>query len=60
VTEILGREAGELKLSLRVVYHFYCAVGGKTQHRASAVATSKDLGKSDFENARPFNPNGEK
>ena len=26
-----------------VVYHFYCAVGGKTQHRAIALATSKDL-----------------
>ena len=27
-----------------VVYHFYCSVGGrKEQHRAIAVATSKDL-----------------
>jgi predicted GH43/DUF377 family glycosyl hydrolase len=26
-----------------VVYHFYCAVGGKEQHRAIALATSKDL-----------------
>lgn len=26
-----------------VVYHFYCAVGGKDQHRAIALATSKDL-----------------
>jgi predicted GH43/DUF377 family glycosyl hydrolase len=26
-----------------VVYHFYCAVGGKEQHRAIAVATSKDF-----------------
>lgn len=26
-----------------VVYHFYCAVGGKNQHRAIALATSKDL-----------------
>ncbi|MFM2295177.1 MAG: hypothetical protein RLZZ350_1590, partial [Verrucomicrobiota bacterium] len=26
-----------------IVYHFYCAVGGKEQHRAIAVATSKDL-----------------
>ena len=26
-----------------VVYHFYCAVGGKKQHRAIALATSKDL-----------------
>jgi len=28
-----------------VVYHFYCAVGGKNQHRTIALATSKDLGK---------------
>jgi predicted GH43/DUF377 family glycosyl hydrolase len=28
-----------------VVYHFYCAVGGKDQHRAIALATSKDLRK---------------
>jgi hypothetical protein len=28
-----------------VVYHFYCAVEGKKQHRTIAVATSKDLGK---------------
>ncbi len=28
-----------------VVYHFYCAVGGKEQHRAIALATSKDFGK---------------
>ena len=26
-----------------VVYHFYCAVGGKEQHRSIALATSKDL-----------------
>ena len=26
-----------------VVYHFYCAVGGKEQHRAIALATSTDL-----------------
>lgn len=26
-----------------VVYQFYCAVGGKTQHRVIALATSKDL-----------------
>ena len=26
-----------------VVYHFYCAVGGKNHHRAIALATSKDL-----------------
>jgi predicted GH43/DUF377 family glycosyl hydrolase len=26
-----------------VVYHFYCAVGGKAQHRTIALATSKDL-----------------
>jgi hypothetical protein len=26
-----------------VVYHFYCAVGGKEQHRAIALATSRDL-----------------
>lgn len=26
-----------------VVYHFYCAVGGKKQHRVIALATSKDL-----------------
>ncbi len=26
-----------------VVYHFYCSVGGKQQHRAIALATSKDL-----------------
>jgi predicted GH43/DUF377 family glycosyl hydrolase len=26
-----------------VVYHFYCAVGGPNDHRAIAVATSKDL-----------------
>jgi beta-xylosidase len=26
-----------------VVYHFYCAVGGKQQHRTIALATSKDL-----------------
>jgi predicted GH43/DUF377 family glycosyl hydrolase len=26
-----------------VVYHFYCAVGGKDQYRAIALATSKDL-----------------
>jgi len=26
-----------------VVYHFYCAVGGKEQHRAIALATSVDL-----------------
>jgi len=26
-----------------VVYHFYCSVGGKEQHRAIAVATSKDF-----------------
>ncbi|MEO7600325.1 MAG: glycosylase, partial [Opitutus sp.] len=26
-----------------VVYHFYCAVRGKDQHRAIALATSKDL-----------------
>lgn len=31
-----------------VVYHFYCAVGGKQQHRAIALAVSKDLGKSDL------------
>ena len=28
-----------------VVYHFYCAVGGKDQHRAIEVATSKDFGR---------------
>ena len=28
-----------------VVYHFYCAVGGKDQHRTIALATSKDLKK---------------
>jgi predicted GH43/DUF377 family glycosyl hydrolase len=28
-----------------VVYHFYCAVGGKEQHRAIALATSIDFGK---------------
>ena len=28
-----------------VVYHFYCAVGGKNQRRAIALATSKDLTK---------------
>jgi hypothetical protein len=27
-----------------VVYHFYCAVGGRNHHRAIALATSKDLG----------------
>src|SRR5260370_21721937 len=27
------------------VYHFYCAVGGKTQHRAIALATSMDVKK---------------
>jgi beta-xylosidase len=26
-----------------VVYHFYCAVGGQTQHRTIALATSKEL-----------------
>jgi predicted GH43/DUF377 family glycosyl hydrolase len=26
-----------------VVYHFYCAVGGKEQHRTIALATSKEL-----------------
>jgi hypothetical protein len=26
-----------------VVYHFYCAVGGRNQHRTIALATSKDL-----------------
>lgn len=26
-----------------IVYHFYCAVGGKKQHRTIALATSKDL-----------------
>ena len=26
-----------------IVYHFYCAVGGKDQHRAIALATSRDL-----------------
>jgi predicted GH43/DUF377 family glycosyl hydrolase len=26
-----------------VVYHFYCSVGGKEQHRTIALATSKDL-----------------
>jgi hypothetical protein len=26
-----------------VVYHFYCAVGGKEQYRAIALATSSDL-----------------
>ncbi len=26
-----------------VVYHFYCAVGGKDQHRSIALATSKNL-----------------
>ena len=25
-----------------VVYHFYCAVGGEDQHRAIALATSKE------------------
>ena len=30
-----------------VVYHFYCAVGGKEQHRAIALAVSKDLGKAE-------------
>lgn len=30
-----------------VVYHFYCATGGKDQHRTIAVATSKDLGRRD-------------
>lgn len=34
-----------------VVYHFYCAVGGKEQHRAIALATSKDFGK-----AQPIPP----
>jgi predicted GH43/DUF377 family glycosyl hydrolase len=30
-----------------VVYHFYCAVGGpKAEHRAIALATSRDLGRS--------------
>jgi hypothetical protein len=28
-----------------VVYHFYCAVGGKDHHRTIALATSKDLRK---------------
>jgi beta-xylosidase len=28
-----------------VVYHFYCAVGGKEQHRAIALATSRELRK---------------
>jgi predicted GH43/DUF377 family glycosyl hydrolase len=28
-----------------VVYHFYCAVGGKTQHRTIALATSRDFKK---------------
>jgi predicted GH43/DUF377 family glycosyl hydrolase len=29
-----------------IVYHFYCAVGGhKAEHRAIALATSKDLGR---------------
>ncbi len=28
-----------------VVYHFYCAVGGRNQHRAIALATSKPLKK---------------
>jgi predicted GH43/DUF377 family glycosyl hydrolase len=32
-----------------VVYHFYCAVGGKQQHRAIALATSKEF-KSDSKN----------
>jgi hypothetical protein len=31
-----------------VVYHFYCAVGGKDHHRTIALATSKDL--------KPINP----
>jgi predicted GH43/DUF377 family glycosyl hydrolase len=30
-----------------VVYHFYCAVAGKQQHRAIALATSKDFGKTE-------------
>ena len=29
-----------------VVYHFYCAVGGKDQHRAIALATSKPIARS--------------
>jgi predicted GH43/DUF377 family glycosyl hydrolase len=32
-----------------VVYHFYCAVGGKQQHRAIALATSKDFKKSEIQ-----------
>lgn len=37
-----------------VVYHFYCSVGGKEQHRAIALATSKDLGKSEIEYPSPI------
>lgn len=31
-----------------IVYHFYCAVNNKEQDRGIAVATSKDIGKSDL------------
>ena len=41
-----------------VVYHFYCAVGGKEQHRAIAVATSKDLGKAGLEKTTPTKADG--
>ena len=41
-----------------VVYHFYCAVGGKEQHRAIAVATSKDFGTIEPEKNPPGKPGG--
>ncbi|MFO1488935.1 MAG: glycosylase [Verrucomicrobiota bacterium] len=43
-----------------VVYHFYCAVGGKAQHRSIALATSKDLGRSKVSFVEPPKPSSGK